>query len=177
MFDRLVTRPAVIALLVLVVVLGAGATVQSLRLAWEQTSHANTKKQVVETLSEIGEKTRKAEVAAQRARDTYVLNTAENAIAHAEGVTNAYQKGLAAARSIMSGDSSLREHWRGCPTPAAGGDAADPAAHQALAQRRAESAGRIIGLGAGADNDYKALYAEYLNTRTLLASCYEKKPE
>ena len=108
--ERLLTRPVLIFLAVLSMALAIIAVVQTVRLSGEQVAHAKTKLDVVETLSKISEKTRQAEVAAQRARDTYVTNTAENAIRHAEGVTNAYEKGLAAARSLLAGDTRLQEH-------------------------------------------------------------------
>lgn len=175
--ERLLTRPVLIFLAVLAAALAVVSVVQTVRLSGEQVAHAHTKGEVVKTLSEISEKTRKAEVAAQRARDTYVTNTAENAIRHAEGVTDAYEKGLAAARSLLAGDSRLQEHWRGCPASDAGGNASDPERDQVLARRRAESAGRVFGIGATADNDYAYLFAEYMNTRSLLAACYAKPPE
>ncbi len=174
--ERFITRPVLVFLAALCLALTVIAVTQTVRLTGEKAAHAKTKLATYETLAKINEKTRKAEVAAQRARDAYVTNTAENAVKHAQGVTDAFEKGLAAGRRILSGDVRLQEHWRGCPTPASGGNAADAAVDKALAQRRAESAGRIIGIGAAADNDYAALYREYLNTRELLSSCYAKKP-
>lgn len=175
--EKLLTRPVLIFLAALSLALAIVSVVQTVRLSGEQVAHASTKAAVVTTLNEISEKTRKAEVVAQRARDTYVTNTAENAIRHAEGVTNAYEKGLAAARSLLAGDTRLQEHWRGCPAGDAGGNAANSERDQVLAQRRAESAGRVFGIGDEADADYAYLFAEYMNVRGLLAACYAKPPE
>lgn len=175
--ERLLTRPVLIFLAALCLALVAVSVVQTVRLSAEQAAHAATKNTVLQTLQDISEKTRKAQRAAQRARDAYNTSTAQAALDHAKGVTDAYEKGVATARSLLSGDARLQEHWRGCPAPAAGGDPAAESRDKVLSARRAESAGRIIAIGAAADNDYALVYGELIRTRTLLAQCYEKKPE
>lgn len=120
----------------------------------------------------------KAETQAMK-RDTdaalaaYHDNEAVRDAAHKEDVHEAYERGLATGRAVVSGQRQLRDDWavRQCPAPGWDG-AIVVAPNQAELGRRAVAVGRVLGKAGEWDADYTRVYDALIGTRRLLAQCY-----
>lgn len=136
-------------------------TVQSVRLAHEQTAKAQVAKQWAEAKAAQSDAEAKASEAARNQEQTRVR--------YVNGVAASYEKGKADAQAtadhvaddLRAGNIRLRGEIRALATDRVSGNA--PAAGQPsdAAERGAELAGAAIGVGADCDARVAALIAAY----------------
>ena len=135
------------ALLLLVLVL-------ALRWHWIGVGEERVQAEFGAYRAEVIAKTKAAKEAADRAEKAQALAFSVIAAQHKRELDDAAKKGKDVTAGLNAGTVRLRDHWR-CPSlPQV---AAGPAGTAGADQRRAESAGRIVGIGATCDARVKAL--------------------
>lgn len=147
--------------------------VQTVRL---KSAQADTAK-VAEDFRSYREKmillTGQATTAAAQARVEFHEARARAESSFQAGRESAIEHEKTVVADLRAGNLRLREQWRNRVCPAAQGQAPAGAAEgqDGADQLRAESAGRIIGIGARADALTRWLQSELLVTRQLAESC------
>lgn len=161
------------AFLALAVALGVFAGVQTLRLADVKGDLTTEQAAFKEFRDQMVALTTKAATLAAQARVEYHEASARAESAFTAGRESAIEHEKTVVADLRAGNLRLREQWRNRVCPASEGQAAAgaPEGSDGTDQLRAESAGRIIGIGARADALTAWLQAELLATRQLAESC------
>lgn len=112
--------------------------------------------------AEMIAKTEAARVASKRAESAQAGAIQAALEAYKKEQDNAQDTGKAVTAGLNTGALKLREHWQGCPerVPAA---ASRPERGNAGAERRAKDTGYLVGVGADADAQVRALQAIILS--------------
>lgn len=127
-------------------------------------------------LQDIADKTAKAAAAAHRAQTLFNQETQADAERHAMEVSDAFDRGRAAAAGIVDGAVRVRTVWRDrqCPVADAGAGAEPAGRHPEVDQGRADAIGRVLGYGWRWDADYGLVVARLTRAQALLNACYEQ---
>src|SRR5690606_2698000 len=137
-------------------------------LAAERAAHATTRATHAQVLASLAEATAEVARKAAAARVTYAEAKATAESDYNKGVSDAYERGRAAAAGIAAGTVRVREVWRDCPAAAAG-EGAEPAGRPAdVSADRGEAIGRVLGIGGEADADYARVIARLRAAQQLV---------
>lgn len=170
---NLITGPVVYALGALCLLLGITAGVQSMRLAREQTAHADTRATNAQVLQRLAESTAAVARKAQESAQAFAVAHSANEQAYQKGIDDGKAAHTALVAGLLDRSIRLQQHWEAATATAglAGEVAAAAGGSDEAAHLRAESAGRIIGNADQCDNDIRWFQAELIATRTLAESC------
>ena len=127
-------------------------------------------------MKDLADKTAKAAELANRARDLFNQQAQADQLRHAEEITDAYDRGRAAAAGIVDGAVRVRTVWRDrqCPAAVAGAGAEPAAGHPDVAPGRADAIGRVLGAAWRWDADYGLAHARLTRAQALLNACYDQ---
>ncbi len=114
-----------------------------------------------------------AQEKAHQARDTFMTTSLDNERAYQREKDDAKVQQDSVVAAARTGELRFRQLWQGCVSTASLSGAVAAAAGGADGQAglRAEAAGRIVRVGADADNHVSWLQAELIATRALAQSC------
>ena len=145
-------------------------------IAGERAGEKAANARHAEVLNAIADKTAKAAELANRARDLFNQQAQADQLRHAEEITDAFDRGRAAAAGIVDGAVRVRTVWRDrqCPATDAGAGAEPAGGHPDVAPGRADAIGRVLGYGWRWDADYGLAYARLTRAQALLNACYEQ---
>lgn len=106
---------------------------------------------------------------AHHARDTFMSASLDNERAYQQVKDDAKVQQDSVVAAARTGELRFRQLWQGCVSTSglAAGVAAAAGGADGQAGLRAEAAGRIVRVGADADNHVSWLQAELIATRTL----------
>jgi cell division protein FtsB len=161
------------AFLGLAVALGAFAGVQSLRLHSTQSTLTDVRAEGQEFRDRMVALTAKASTLAAQARVEYHEASARAEASYQAGRDSANQYQATVVADLRSGNIRLRNGWQACMSAAPIGQAASGTSSgpDGPANVQAEAFGRVLRIGADADNQVTYLQAELLATRQLAQSC------
>lgn len=169
-------RATVFAALALAFLLLAG--VQTWRLGSTQDAYASYRDRVIAATAKAAQAASVAREKSLEAREAYLWKSGEAENAYQAGRESAIQYQETVVSDLRSGNLRLRGEWAACmsqrvPT---GGPASGPASgSDEGASVPAEAFGRILRVGADADNAYKWCQAELIATRELYGKCMVPK--
>lgn len=169
-------RASIFAGVALLLLLAAG--VQTWRLGNAQDAYAEYRDKVVASTAKAAAAAATAREKALEAREAYLWKSGE--------VENAYQAGRESAinyqntvvADLRSGNVRLRGEWAACMSqrvPAGGPTSGSPSGSDEGASVPAEAFGRVLRIGADADNAYKWCQSELIATRELYGKCMVPK--
>lgn len=169
-------RAACFAALAAVFLLAAG--VQTWRLSSANERHEDYQDRVVAATAKAAQAAATAREKAQEAREAYLWKSGEAENAYQAGRESAinYQKTVVA--DLRSGNVRLRGEWAACMSqrvPAGGPASGPPSGSDEGASVPAEAFGRVLRIGADADNAYKWCQSELIATRELYSKCMVHK--
>lgn len=164
----MISRTVAYALALALVVVGALATVQTLRLKNEQLAHQQTRVQHAELISKINEKTQATLLAVREAERLYAAAVADIMSDNQKALEDAQATYDADLARLRDGTLQLQERWRGCaartdvPGAAAGAGGTTEADNG-----RYESAGRAVRAAEQCDANNAALIRIVVADRAL----------
>lgn len=161
------------AFLGLSVVLGAALAVQSWRLDSTKGDLAKEQAAFQAYRDKLTAATAKVSALAAKAREEYQELSARAESNYQAGRDSAEQHQAAVVADLRSGNIRLRDEWRACMSASAQGQVTAGAAKgpDDPAEVPAEAFGRVLRVGADADNQVTWLQAELLATRQLAEQC------
>lgn len=157
---NLLTTPILYGLIGVAGLAAVWGGVQTVRLAHEQASHADTKRQTAETLAHLAELTAKA-AQAVRSRETRIRGMLDASnTAREQGIAHAVESQQNLVADLRAGNQRLRKQWAGCQaTPGVPGDAASESGADEAAELRAVDTGNLVRAGDDADLQVAGLQA------------------
>lgn len=161
------------AFLALAIALGAFAGVQTLRLSSTQGELSDVKDASRAFQDKMIALTAKASTLAAQARVEYHEASARAEANYQAGRDSANQYQATVVADLRSGNLRLRNGWQACMSAAPAVQAAPGASsgQDGPADVQAEAFGRVLRVGADADNQVTYLQAELLATRQLAQAC------
>lgn len=169
-------RATVFAALATVFLLAAG--VQTWRLGNAQDAYASYRDKVVAATAKAAAAAATAREKALEAREAYLWKSGEAENAYQAGRESAITYQNTVVADLRSGNVRLRNEWQSCmsrPVPAGGSTSGAPSGSDEGASVPAEAFGRVLRIGADADNAYKWCQSELIATRELYGKCMVPK--
>lgn len=169
-------RATVFAALATVFLLAAG--VQTWRLGNAQDAYAAYRDKVVAATAKAASAAATAREKALEAREAYLWKSGEAENAYQAGRESAINYQNTVVADLRSGNLRLRNEWQSCmrrPVPASGPIASPASESDGPADVPAEAFGRVLRIGADADNQVQWLQSELIATRELYGKCMVPK--
>lgn len=169
-------RATVFAALATAFLLAAG--VQTWRLGNTQDAYAAYRDKVVAATAKASQAAATAREKALEAREAYLWKSGEAENAYQAGRESAINYHNTVVADLRSGNVRLRNEWQSCmrrPVPASGPIASPASGSDGPADVPAEAFGRVLRVGADADNAVRWYQAELIATRELYGKCMVPK--
>lgn len=147
--------------------------VQTARVGAAQRAEQKAEESLATYSDLVIEATKKAKAAADRALTAYQALSAQAESSYQAGRESADQHQATVVADLRAGNVRLRQLWTGCVQAAPAGKATGPApeGQDGASELRAEAAGRVVRVGADANNQVIWLQAELNATRALYEKC------
>lgn len=169
-------RSTIFCGLAIVLLLVAG--VQTWRLGNAQDAYAAYRDKVVAATAKASQAAATAREKALEAREAYLWKSGEAENAYQAGRESAINYQNTVVADLRSGNLRLRNEWQSCmrgPVPASGPIASPARGSDGPADVPAEAFGRVLRVGADADNAVRWLQSELIATRELYGKCMVPK--
>lgn len=169
-------RAAVFAALATAFILVAG--VQTWRLGNTQDAYAAYRDKVVAATAKAAQAAATAREKSLEAREAYLWKSGEAENAYQAGRESAINYQNTVVADLRSGNLRLRNEWAACMSqrvPTSGPASGAASGSDERASVPAEAFGRVLRVGADADNAYKWCQAELIATRELYGKCMVPK--
>lgn len=147
--------------------------VQTARVGASQRAEQKAKDNLATYSALVIEATQKAKAAADRALVEYKALSAQAESSYQAGRESADQHQATVVADLRAGNVRLRQLWTRCVQAAPAGQALVPATagQDGASELRAEAAGRVVRVGADANNQVSWLQYELKATRALYEKC------
>lgn len=169
-------RATVFAALATAFLLAAG--VQTWRLGNAQDAYADYRDNVVAATAKAAAAAATAREKALEAREAYLWKSGEAENAYQAGRESAINYQNTVVADLRSGNVRLRGEWAACMSqrvPAGGPTPGSPSGSDEGASVPAEAFGRVLRIGADADNAVRWCQSELIATRELYGKCMVPK--
>lgn len=169
-------RATVFAALATAFLLVAG--VQTWRLGNAQDAYAEYRDKVVAATAKASQAAAAAREKALEAREAYLWKSGEAENAYQAGRESAINYQNTVVADLRSGNVRLRNEWSACmsrPVPSGGPTSGASEGSDGEASVPAEAFGRVLRVGADADNAIQWLQSELMATRELYGKCMVPK--
>lgn len=159
-------------------VLLAAVGVQTWRLSSANDRHEAYRDKVIAATAKASAAAAMAYTKSLEAREAYLWKSGEAENAYQAGRESAINYQNTVVADLRSGNVRLRGEWAACMSqrvPAGGPTSGSPRGSDEGASVPAEAFGRVLRIGADADNAYKWCQSELIATRELYGKCMVPK--
>ncbi len=158
----------------------SGAIVQSVRLKAEESSHQSYRDKVIVATAKSAKASAAARDAAYVAREAYYWKSGEAENAYQAGRESAIQSENTLVADLRAERVRLRGEWSACMSkrvPTGSATSGAPEGQDGPASVPAEAFGRVLRVGADADNQIQWFQSELIATRELYSKCMIPKSD
>lgn len=150
------------------------AGVQTWRLGNTQDAYAAYRDKVIAATAKAAQAAATAREKALEARAAYLLKSGEAENAYQAGRESAINYQNTVVADLRNGNLRLRNEWAGCMSqrvPSSGPATASASGSDEATSVPAEAFGRVLRVGADADNQVQWLQSQLIATRELYGKC------
>ncbi len=154
------------------------AGVQTWRLGYTQDAYAAYRDKVAAATAKAAQAAATAREKSLEAREAYLWKSGEAENAYHAGRESAINYQNTVVADLRSGNLRLRNEWASCMSkrvPSGGPAATAASGSDEQASVPAEAFGRVLRVGADADNQVQWLQSELMATRELYSKCMVPK--